>query len=560
MTEEKKKEEQTSIVSNIKKCLNFNFILEDKIYIYAFISVITYSVIFYFGTSDSKCALATIIHWICLFLPENIIILLEPIIGLISWILFIIISNKGISDIGQKRNKYCIFYFVLTFISTLILYNTTRGHFFTLFCFAWTISTVKLIFMYLLLSIVNLFIERLMFFYNKYFKAKKNTIQNRIFLIISLIFVITIILNVYLYIQKPKLNIARYNHSAVELKDGRIFITGGETIKHGQHVVLNSAEIFDPKTKKTTLLSSSMHKKRTTHASVLLQNGNVLIIGGDKNNSSAEIFNPETNTFKQIINLNNQKMAVSAKIIDKNKVVIYDTLSNKLEIYDTETSNLYKIGEIINGNYYILPQNIIFLMNKIYLPISSLSTKEKNNDTNTNITSNENVYKDPYKVMAYYDLTKKKINYISKIDYNSSLNCHTNSINQVENNIVLFCGNNRNLYAQRLNTSNNSWEGLSNKLDITPDKIYSLNLTTNKILLVITELSKTTNKDSFVIYDSQKNKLFYIKPFISQKLRLYTINKTLDNKIIVTGGLEKGKKVSKTIKIINLEELLNDKN
>ena len=97
----------------------------------------------------------------------------------------------------------------------------------------------------------------------------------------GLVFVILISIILF-YVNQPRLKIPRYNHSAVVLNDGKILITGGETKYSGKVVILDTAEIYDPQNNKVELIKAKMNSKRTTHASVLLPNGDVLIIGGDK--------------------------------------------------------------------------------------------------------------------------------------------------------------------------------------------------------------------------------------------------------------------------------------
>ncbi len=92
----------------------------------------------------------------------------------------------------------------------------------------------------------------------------------------------------------PSLLLARSNHTATLLTDGRVLIVGGVS-DNGR--LLSDAQLFDPKTKtvESTELTSLARQK---HRAVLLTDGNVLIEGGvDENNSelkTSELFNVET--------------------------------------------------------------------------------------------------------------------------------------------------------------------------------------------------------------------------------------------------------------------------
>jgi hypothetical protein len=74
------------------------------------------------------------------------------------------------------------------------------------------------------------------------------------------------------------LNIARCGASPILLSDGSVLVAGGINGAYG--TFLNSAEIYDPVSAISGLISSTMNSVRYNHTVTKLQNGNVLLVGG----------------------------------------------------------------------------------------------------------------------------------------------------------------------------------------------------------------------------------------------------------------------------------------
>jgi len=93
------------------------------------------------------------------------------------------------------------------------------------------------------------------------------------------------------------LKIARYNHTATALSDGRVLVIGGSG-KNGK--ILNSCEIYNPTTGAWAFVDS-LNIARWGHSATLLPSGKVLVAGGRSDPyswlRSCEVYDPQSNTW-----------------------------------------------------------------------------------------------------------------------------------------------------------------------------------------------------------------------------------------------------------------------
>ncbi len=159
-----------------------------------------------------------------------------------------------------------------------------------------------------------------------------------------------------------KLVKARSEHQAVLLADGRVLLVGG--VGTGW-TFLAEAEIYDPAAN-TFTTTGSMTSPRESHTATLLKDGRVLITGGHKDRraaitiySSTEIYDPAKGTFSPAANLTVRRHKHDAVLMDDGQVLIVGGSDERdsrgaystVEIYDTKTNRTRRVGEMNVSRY-----------------------------------------------------------------------------------------------------------------------------------------------------------------------------------------------------------------
>src|SRR5205085_3686900 len=95
-------------------------------------------------------------------------------------------------------------------------------------------------------------------------------------------------------------------HTATLLQNGKVLVAGGDFNPDEVSCVFNSAELYDP-IAGTWSLTGNLNIGRATHTATLLQNGKVLLAGGydcGGTLNSAELYDPATGTWSKTGNIN----------------------------------------------------------------------------------------------------------------------------------------------------------------------------------------------------------------------------------------------------------------
>ena len=161
------------------------------------------------------------------------------------------------------------------------------------------------------------------------------------------------------FIDLGDTNDPRYAHTATMLQNGQVLITGGE-IDPTPTAAYDTAEIFDPVSQTFTPVPVPMTSMREGHAAVLLNNGQVLITGGDipgiGSLNSAEIYDPSSNTFTAVTSLmTSARISHLMVLLNGGKVLIdggatdsggSSTPLNTAELYDPTSQTFTAAGNM----------------------------------------------------------------------------------------------------------------------------------------------------------------------------------------------------------------------
>gem|GEM_PF-1691990 len=153
------------------------------------------------------------------------------------------------------------------------------------------------------------------------------------------------------------LAMARRNHTATLLPDGRVLVTGGT---HGGGTLQNSAEVYDPAVG-TWSPSGHMATARSHHSATLLADGRVLIAGGGGSDwasgASSELFDPASGTWVATASMAKPRRNHSATALLSGKVLVaggfheYTGILTVAEVYDPADNSWHAAGNMAADRY-----------------------------------------------------------------------------------------------------------------------------------------------------------------------------------------------------------------
>jgi hypothetical protein len=159
-----------------------------------------------------------------------------------------------------------------------------------------------------------------------------------------------------LFTPTGSMNKAHLQHTATLLDNGMVLIAGGQDNTRTQSA---NAELYNPTTG-TFTVTGSMNTAREEHTATLLNNGMVLIAGGmsdgDSPRASAELYNPTTGTFTLTGNMNTGRDLHTATLLNNGMVLVaggYGSTGFSLasaELYDPATGTFTATGSMSEGH------------------------------------------------------------------------------------------------------------------------------------------------------------------------------------------------------------------
>ncbi|MCH7642773.1 MAG: protein kinase, partial [Chloroflexi bacterium] len=141
---------------------------------------------------------------------------------------------------------------------------------------------------------------------------------------------------------------ARAEHTATTLRDGRVLVVGGQRDA-------GTAEIFDAFENRWGSAGSISHP-RTRHTAILLSDGKVLIAGGYKNLEpfgGCEIYDPESNNWSSAPEMLVVRAGHTAALMRDGKVLVAggygaNGIEASAELFDPRTSEWTRVGSMVS--------------------------------------------------------------------------------------------------------------------------------------------------------------------------------------------------------------------
>lgn len=172
------------------------------------------------------------------------------------------------------------------------------------------------------------------------------------------------------WISISSLKTARFDHSATLLQNGNVLVVGG----YGAGLMLSSCELYDPATG-TWTVTGKLNKLRQRHTATLLKNGRVLVVGGSepvkgKYDGTAELYDPASGTWSLTGNLKVGRIHHTATLLLDGRVLVTaghsgETPLSSAELYDPGSGTWKQAADLkedrMNAAAILLPDGKVLV-------------------------------------------------------------------------------------------------------------------------------------------------------------------------------------------------------
>ncbi|MCA2004338.1 MAG: T9SS type A sorting domain-containing protein [Ignavibacterium sp.] len=151
-----------------------------------------------------------------------------------------------------------------------------------------------------------------------------------------------------------------YGQTVLKLADGRVMIIGGvyydTTIIPWHRIILDKVEIYDDSTNQWEQVSS-LHIGRSGHTATLLNDGKVLVTGGQIDSgstNSCEIYDPVSKSWTMVSPMNENREEHAALLLDDNRVLVSGSggllqfVKKSCELYLIRENSWIPTGDMFN--------------------------------------------------------------------------------------------------------------------------------------------------------------------------------------------------------------------
>ncbi len=171
------------------------------------------------------------------------------------------------------------------------------------------------------------------------------------------------------------LQMARAQHCSTRLPDGKVLFVGG--FIDTNHQVTATTELYDP-VARTTSFRAPMNVARRGHKCLTLQDGSLLVVGGNDNTSvlaSVEKYNPATNTWTPLAPMPQSNYGMAVAQLDDGRVLVAGGHSSQANayLYNPSTNTWTSTGSLNVGRTY--PAAIKLPDNRV-LAVGGLGTSD----------------------------------------------------------------------------------------------------------------------------------------------------------------------------------------